>query len=261
MSEKKLIILDIEKEISPEKENFLSNNLANILEENIVIFNFPNPDKRKKFFKDLKKSSETKEFNLQTEDEIYSFISKKYAWKIENNAINLIIKYKWANIEKIESEIEKLLILKDIIKKEDIIENITPELEESIFQLIDDILNLRKTEAIKKIDIILNDTNVYLFYNNLLANLRANLYIMKLKTSPLTPLLKREGNRTSNISKVLDLKNRSFLASKNYKINYKELEKFYIQIANIDKKMKSWKLLWSEDKDLKLEIEKGILGI
>jgi len=56
-----------------------------------------------------------------------------------------------------------------------------PELEESIFQVVDNILNKQTNEAIKKIEIILNDTSVYAFYNNLIANLRTNVYIMKLQ--------------------------------------------------------------------------------
>jgi len=34
---------------------------------------------------------------------------------------------------------------------------------------------------LSKIKIILSDTNVYAFYNNLLANLRTSVYISKLK--------------------------------------------------------------------------------
>jgi DNA polymerase III delta subunit len=56
---------------------------------------------------------------------------------------------------KINSEIEKLLINFDYINTKEIIENIAPELEESIFQIIDDILNCNIINAIKKIDIIL----------------------------------------------------------------------------------------------------------
>lgn len=264
LAENKLIIVDFNNDTKEDIETFFISNLENIPKTNIVIFNFPNPDKRKKIYKELKKYSELKEFNLQEDDEIYNFIAKKYKGKIANTSINTIINYKGKNIEKIISEIDKLLITKDFIEKDDILENIKPELEESIFQVIDDLLNIRKIEALKKINIILTDTNIYAFYNNLLANLRTSLFIMKMKkiqTSPLTPLLAGEGNNKINISKVLDLKNRSFLVNKNYKINYKSLEEFYINLINIDKKMKSGKLVWSEENDLKLEIEKSILSI
>jgi len=47
--------------------------------------------------------------------------------------------------------------------------------------VIDDILNKNIVSALSKIKIILSDTNVYAFYNNLLANLRTSVYISKLK--------------------------------------------------------------------------------
>jgi len=76
-----------------------------------------------------------------------------------------------------------LTITKDFITKIDIEENIVPELEESIFQIIDLVLNKQIPEAVDKINIILNETNIFAFYNNLLSNLRTNLYILKLKNS------------------------------------------------------------------------------
>jgi DNA polymerase III delta subunit len=76
-------------------------------------------------------------------------------------------------------------------------ENIFPELEESIFQVVDDIMNENIYEAIKKINIILSQTSVYAFYNNLLANLKVLVFIKNLKDKNI-----------SNIPEVLDLKNR-----------------------------------------------------
>ncbi|MDR2640691.1 MAG: hypothetical protein LBC61_05270 [Candidatus Peribacteria bacterium] len=78
-------------------------------------------------------------------------------------------------------EIEKLSILYPFIDEKEVKENIVPELEESIFQVIDDILNLRIIDAINKINILNNDTNIYVTYNSLLSNLRVNLFITKLK--------------------------------------------------------------------------------
>jgi DNA polymerase III delta subunit len=73
------------------------------------------------------------------------------------------------------------LITKAKINSYDIKEFIAPELEESIFQVIDDILNKNIVGSLSKIKTILNDTNIYAFYNNLLANLRTSVYISKLK--------------------------------------------------------------------------------
>ncbi len=258
MWEKKLIIIDDfplksnnkNPELS-EKQDYLEGILNNIPNNNIIIFSSITPDKRSKFYKKLKKiATKVEEFNAILDNELYLIISKKYWNKIDSQAINLLIKYKSWNLEKIVSEIKKLLILNSSINSNLIKENIFPELEESIFQLVDDIMNKNIPEVINKINIILSQTSVYAFYNNLLANLRVLVFIKNLKSKNI-----------NNISEILDLKNRSFLVTKNYKISLEKLNNLYIWLVKLDKKMKSWKMIWSEEEVLKNEIEKEILKI
>ena len=251
-SEKKLIILDINNDIWDELEDFLIKNLGKKPQENIIILNYFLPDKRKKFWKNIKNISEIKEFNLENEEDTKKIINSKFSWKIDLEAINTIIKYKSNKINKIIPELEKLTITKDFISKIDIEENIVPEFEESIFQIIDLVLNKQIPEAVDKINIILNETNIFAFYNNLLSNLRTSLFILKLK---------QEKKTQSEISKILDLWNRSFLIGKNYKINFHELKNLYINLVNIDKNLKTWKLVSSEEEDIKFEIEKYLIKI
>jgi hypothetical protein len=111
-------------------------------------------------------------------------------------------------------------------------------------------MNLNIYNALKKIEIILAQTSIYAFYNNLIANLRVLVFIQKLKNY-----------KNNNISEILDLKNRSFLVNKNYKIDYKKLENFYISLVNLDKKMKSGKMFDNGEDILKYEIEKEILKL
>lgn len=258
MWEKKLIIIDnypinSENKNSKawEKQEFLEKIVDNIPKNNIVIFSSANIDKRGKFYKKIKKiATKIEEFNTKSDQDIFAILENKYRWKIDFPAINLLVKYKWANLEKCISEIEKLLITKGKITQWDIKQFIAPELEESIFQVIDDILNKNIVSALSKIKIILNDTNIYAFYNNLLANLRTSIYISKLKFLN-TPV--------SEISHHLNLWNRAFLANKNYKISHKKLENLYISLVNLDKKMKGWKLMGTEEKDFKFEVERYIL--
>ena len=250
LSEKKLIIIDIDDNISDDLELFLTNSFSRIPENNILLLNYPNPDKRKKFFKEIDKIAEKKEYNAQWETDIFSIVQKKYKTKISPSAISLLIKYKWNNISKVISEIEKLLITNQKIEDKDIYENIMPELEESIFQIIDDILMTRISDTIKKIDILTNEINVYAFYNNLLANLRTSLFIMKLKN---------EWKRDSQINDILALWNKAFLINKKYNISYNNLKQLFIELIDIDKKMKSWYLLWSEDCDFLYEIQNKLI--
>lgn len=261
-SEKKLIIIDIsdksnEKESKKDKildsikENILKS-LEKISENNIVIINYTTPDKRKSFWKNLIKIWELKEFNIKNDEELKNFINSKYSWKIDNYAIEILINYKSKNPTKIIQEIEKLLILKDFIKREDIEKNIIPELEEDIFNIINLLLNKEKIQSIEKIWIILEQTNIFAFYNSLLSNLRTNLFILKLKN---------ENISQTEISNILWLWNRSFLVWKNYKITFEELRVFYINLVEIDKNMKTWKLIKNDLEDIKFEIEKCILKI
>ena len=254
--EKKFIIIYLwslsKDDINEEKINIIINNLEKIPENNIVSFVSINADKRSKLYKLLNSKCTKKEFNINNEIELWSFIEKKYWSKISKGAINKIIRYKSWNLNKIINELDKLLITFNYINESEIVNNIVPELEESIFHVIDSILNLNKVLSIRDINIILNNVNIYLFYNNLLANLRVNIFIYKLK---------KEWIDSMKISKILNLKNRSFLVNKLYKINYSQLEKLYIWLINLDKKMKTGNLLWSDENDFKFELEKLIIKI
>jgi len=258
MWEKKLIIInDFPLKTSDknpdlnEKQDFLESLLDNIPENNIVIFSTSNPDKRSKFYKKIKKIAiKIEEFNNLKEFDINKKIKEKYNNKISNSARNLIIKYKSWNFEKIIWEIEKLLINSDFIDDKLINNNIFPELEESIFQIIDDIINLDIESAFYKINNILTQINIYLFYNLLIWNLRPIVFILILRSKKIW-----------NISWTLDLKKRAFLANKNFKISFNKINSLYIWLINIDKKMKSWKMIWTEEYILRYEIEKEILKL
>ena len=249
-SEKKLTIIELDNDLKEDfEENFLKI-LEQKDENSIIILKFFNPDKRKKFYKNLIKLGELKEFNIGDELDTKKLILAKYNQKIDQNALNLIIKYKSNNFSKIVNELDKLFITRDFITENDIKQNIIPELEESIFQIIDLLLNKDKTWSIEKIHILLNDTNIFAFYNNLLANLRTNLFILKLKNEKIPQ---------NEITKILSLWSRSFLVNKSYRINYSELRDFYINLVNIDKNMKTWKLVTSEENDILNEIEKCVV--
>ena len=85
-----------------------------------------------------------------------------------------------------------------------------------------------------------------------MSNLRVTVYIQKLKKYNIPQ---------SEIWKILNLWNRRFLIEKNYKIKYDELSKFFINLVKIDKKMKTWKLISSDEDSIRYEIEKNILKI
>ena len=257
LQEKKLIILDLELWIKDakktEKIDFILSLLENNIPEwNIVLVISIDPDKRSKQYKTLNKLAEVKEFFIKDSADSFQILKQKFNWKISDSAIQKLITYKSNNIDKIASEIEKLLITIEYIEINHITDNIYPELEESIFQFIDDILNKNVTWAKNKLNIILNDTSVYAFYNNLLANLRTNIFIWELKSQKKSP---------NEITQILDLWNKKFLINKSYRINFSILKQFYLNLISLDKKMKSWKMIWTEEKDFQLEFENVLVKI
>lgn len=255
---KKLIIVDnmpLAQEKSTNlkaKQDFLLNILDKIPDDNIVVFNSLNPDKRSKFYKKLIKIAEHKDLSIKSDNDLVNIIKKRYWNIISIQAINLIIKYKAWDLTRIFSELDKLFIIYDYLDSKEISENIIPEPEESIFQFIDDLLNLNFKEAFLKMSAILEQTNVYAFYNNFIANLRVQVFIEKLKSS---------SESSHDIVNILWLWNRAFLVNKSYKISQKKLEDLYIWLVNLDKKMKTWSMIASEDDVFISEIDNCILKI
>jgi hypothetical protein len=79
-----------------------------------------------------------------------------------------------------------------------------------------------------------------------------NLFITKLK---------KDWIPSNEIAKVLDLWNRAFIVNKNYKISSQKLQDLFVRLVNIDKKMKTWNMIWTEDTDFLLEVEKVLLVV
>lgn len=257
LSEKKLVIIDnfpfsweVKDEELMNKAEFLVSNLDKVSSDTFVLFNCVNPDKRTKIFKTIKNIAEISEFNLSDNSSINSILEKKYSNEISKSAIDLIVKYKSWNLEKIVSELDKLFLIYDFIDEKQIIDNLSIEFQESIFLFIDYILNLDFEKSINILNNITDSVNIYYFYNGLLSNLRTTYFIMKMKSF-----------WDININESLKLWNRWFLVNKRYKISLEKLEKLYLWLIEIDKKIKTWKLLWNEEKDIKIEIEKSILDV
>lgn len=252
--EKKLILIELDLSSKDtkiaEKVDFIVNISKNLPEENILLFYSVNPDKRSKSFKSVNSISDVKEFSSTDQNDTFHILNQRFSWIIQSDALRLLIRYKSNNIEKVASEIEKLNILYENIDEKIIKENIFPELEENIFQLIDDILNKNFIAARIKLNFILNDTNIYSLYNGVIANLRTNIFILELK---------KNKNTQTEITDILKLWNKKFLINKNFSLSYSELKNLYIQLIWLDKKMKSWKLIGTEESDFKLEFENILL--
>ncbi|NUJ97882.1 hypothetical protein HGA92_03805 [Candidatus Gracilibacteria bacterium] len=253
---KKLIIIEDYpfspevKEDNSEKEIFFLDILDKIPEENIVVFAVANPDKRTKIYKKIQELAQVKDFSFDDENDLKKFILKRYEGKIGNFELDVLIRYKSANIQKIIADIEKLLLTKEKITKDDIEKNIVPEIEENIFMIVDNLLNKRKDIVLKEIKNTLNFISIYALYNSLLGNIRNRLYIDMFKSLHFSP---------SEIKDYLGLGNKAFLIGKVYQIQFDELKKLYLDMIELDKKMKFGKMIGSEEVDFLYEIEKIII--
>ena len=252
--EKSLNILHIHFDVLNEKKwailEYIISLLPKVDENNILLFVIYNPDKRKKIYKDLIKLSQLKEFNINEEQQIFQIIEKKYP-NLDPWAAQLIVKYKAGNLDKITSELDKLSILKEHISRQDIKDHIIPELEESIFELINTLISWNKLQTISYIDTILEQTNIYALYHSLLANLRPYIYIC---------ILKSQWKSQSEIQSILDLWKRWFLVGKIQPSDKKRLDNIYNKLISLDARLKSWKLLDGSDKSFKHQIQTIILS-
>lgn len=225
--------------------------LPKISNENVVVFNQTNIDKRSKLYKEIVKIWEIKDFSILNENDLLNKLNKVYDSKVSQNAINNLIKLKWINFSNISNELDKILITKDYIDLPDL-KDISKDIEENIFEIINDILSLDTKKAIlslRELSSFLD--NPYLLYNMLVANLRVYFYIFKLKSLQ---------KSSKDIKDILDLWNRGFLVDKSYKITYNEFFKIYEKMISIDSRLKTWKLIWSEEKDMMYEIERSLIG-
>lgn len=224
--------------------------LPNIPQENIVVFNNSRVDKRSKIYKEIVKIAQIKDFSIENEAQMLEKISEVWGWKITTWAAKKMIELKWINFPNIQNELDKLFITRDTIDVKDL-SLISKDIEESIFDIIHDILSIQTAQAITKLkELSYSLDNPYLLYNSIVANLRIYFYIF---------LLKKSGKRSQEIKDILDLWNRAFLVDRSYKISLDSFNTMYKNLIEIDANMKAWKLLGSENEDMMYEIEKSLI--
>jgi DNA polymerase III delta subunit len=230
-----------------EIEDHIQSILEQVPQDTILLFCSYNPDKRGSLYKYLHSwKAEVKEFNIWTDrEQIITNIHKKYP-HIPKHDIWYILERKWNNGERTLQEIEKLLLYKNNFSLSDIKANISLEIEESIFQLVDSLMNISCSQFLNIFHSLKNQMNFYLFYNSLLGNLRNLVYIDFLKSSWIPQ---------TKIGDILNLGSRKFLVQKSFRIKSQPLQKLYKDLVRFDSQMKKGDLIWTSDEDFFSEIE------
>lgn len=117
------------------------------------------------------------------------YIRKKLP-HIDVTALARFIEYTGADINRIESEIDKLSLYKQDgwITEEDIRSTVIPTVETSIFTLTDALFSLDSSTAHREFLNILETHNIHQVFTTLLSTLRTFLYVEKLLTLRYEPL-------------------------------------------------------------------------
>ena len=225
--------------------------LDKIPENNIVIFVESFPDKKLVLYKKLVEVANIKEYKNLEGDGLNEYVRQRLI-NIDNLAINRLIQYKNSELTKIESEIDKLSLFKinDRITEEDIKKYIIPEIEISIFQLTDAIAEMNFRQAIANLNIILETNSVFQVFSTIMSNLRTSIYIHYLIS---IWLWKNEIIETLWIH--------PFLFDKAKRLNIWKIKKLFENLVTIDKKAKTWELIWESEHWLRLAIEKSLLNL
>lgn len=258
LSEKKLVALFwIPSNWENKDESWVEEKISNILDKipdsNFILFVEQNPDKRKQLYKKLLEIATIKEFANLDDFSLREYIKESLPW-IEKVAIDKLIKYKNSNIEKIEQEIEKLSLFRnnETITSDDITNFVNEEIESSIFNFLDRLIELNYNKALQSFENILINSKIEPTFAAIMTNLRKYLFTIYFYT-----------NWFSEWEIINKLKLHPFVYKKNisYKNNYNTIKHIYKAFASIDARAKSWKLIWDSDDNIKLAIEKVIFDL
>ena len=234
-------------------ERYILEIIEDIPEKNIVTFVQGNPDEKWELFKKIKEIWNIKRFDIPSEDDLKAYIRQMLIW-IDNDAIRKLMTYKNSDITKIEKELEKLSLYKrhERVTVEDIERFVVPEIEVSIFQLTDAIFALDTKKAARSLDEILQNSNIFSLFSAVISNLRNYLYVTRLHDL---------GLKKEEIAR--ELKMHPFVVEKslNNSSKAKILKDFFSKLIDIDRKSKSWELVWDQDIALKTALQKVILDL
>jgi len=261
-SEKTLVIIDdfesffAVKDLESDKNkdnlqkitDFFIHTFSLVWENTILVLNCNNFDKRLSIYKHISKIWEIKDYTIKDLKDLKTKLLEKYKKVLDENVIDYLIELKWQNFASIMSEIEKNLLNKTTLKKSDFL-NVSKDIEENIFEIINLILNddfKIAISIIRKNFIVLD--NEFFFLNWLLSNLRTYFFIFSLQE-------KNETN--SQIKDKLELWNRAFLINQKFKIKKDKFFQIYAKLIKIDENIKTWKSIWSSREDILFEIEKS----
>jgi DNA polymerase III delta subunit len=265
--EKRLIILedvpfaatkndDIEKSEEPtsktlDPEFVILESLEKIPDTTVVLFVSTEPDKRKSLYKELYKVATLKEYEKLEWNALREYIRKKLP-HIDVTALARFIEYTGADINRIESEIDKLALYKQDgwITEEDIKLTVIPTIETSIFTLTDAIFTLDSSVAHREFIHILESHNIHYIFSTLVSTLRTFLYAQKLLSAHYEP---------GNVQSLLKIHPYAFEKMRKNMRYSKRIELLFSEFIDLDRRTKTGEGIGDSDEALSLWVEKALL--
>lgn len=232
-------------------ESIILEALDNIPETTIVLFVSTEPDKRKALYKRLISIATLKEYEKIEGNALKEYIRKKLP-HIDVTALVRFIEYTEADINRIESEIDKLALYKqdEWITEEDIKATVIPEIETSIFTLTDAIFTLDSSLAYRELINILETHNIHYVFSTLVSTLRTFLYAAKLLSSSYEP---------TEVQSLLKIHPYAFEKMRKNMKHSKRIEALFSEFISLDKRTKTGEGIGDTDDALRIGLEKAIL--
>ncbi len=265
LGEKRLIILEnlppaIGAKVEEKKVNAILRFLEEIPDSCVIVFLNSKPDKRTKFFKQLKKIAQVEEFKHIPINDLNAWILnelKERRGKILPAAVQHLINKTGNNLWLLHNEIEKLIayVGDKPISENDIDKLVTPVYDVNVFKLTDYIGAKNVKLAIDMLDKLVDSGNSSIqIFNIIIRQFRIFLQIDEMKTkSP------------SDIASVLHL--HPFVVQNSLKqlrsFTKEELLQGYKDLLEIDRKLKTGEIKISANNEnmFMLELEKFILKL
>ncbi|MDD2892236.1 MAG: DNA polymerase III subunit delta [Candidatus Gracilibacteria bacterium] len=225
--------------------------LDNIPETTVVIFVSTEPDKRKALYKKLISVATLKEYEKLEGNALREYIRKKLP-HMDISALSRFIEYTGADINRIESEIDKLALYKqdEWITENDIKTTVIPTIETSIFTLTDAVFLLDNSTAHRELLQILETHNIHQVFTTLISTIRTFLYVAKLLSMNYEP---------SEVQSLLKIHPYAFEKMRKNMKHRKRIESLFSEFITLDKRTKTGEGIGDTDDALRLGLEKAIL--
>ena len=203
---------------------------------NILIIACSKLDGKKNICKLIKSKFRIIDLNINFVDYVKENLDD---YKMNLDVINYFLLQTGDNIDRIDNELTKLKLFKQkekVINKDDVLELVIPQTDDNIFNLMDAIVKKDKKRSLKIYnDLINNKVEIIKILINLSYQFRL-IYQVKVL----------EYKSDSEIAEILNIKNPKQIRAVRYKtnnFNEKELLSNLLELAKIDEKIKTSKIL------------------